>query len=58
MNIFITGNELKTQNLKVTSFCQEFKNSKWVNVKVDQNNNIKIEDAILNKAKKIRLQSS
>ena len=58
LNIFITGQELKTQNLKVTSFCQEFKNSKWVNIKVDQNNNIKIEDAILNKAKKIRLQSS
>ena len=30
MNIFITGQELKTQNLKVTSFCQEFKNEKWI----------------------------
>ena len=56
LNIFITGNELKTQNLKVTSFCQNFKNQKWVNVEVDQNNNIKIENAILNKAKKLRLQ--
>ena len=56
LNIFITGNELKTQNLKVTSFCQNFKNQKWVNVDVDQTNNIKIENAILNKAKKLRLQ--
>ena len=56
LNIFITGNELKTQNLKVTSFCQNFKNQKWVNTEVDQNNNIKIENAILNKAKKLRLQ--
>ncbi len=58
LNIFISGAELKTQNLKVTSFCQEFKGQKWVSKEVDQGNNIKIENAILNKAKKIRLQSS
>ena len=58
LNIFITGTELKTQNLKVTSFCQIFKNQKWVNKQIDKNNNIKIEDAILNKAKKIRLELS
>ena len=58
LNIFITGKELKTQNLKVTSFCQNFKNQKWVNIEVDKDNNIKLENAILNKAKKIRLQSS
>ena len=58
LNIFITGNELKTQNLKVTSFCQNFKDQKWINKDVDLNNNIKIENAILNKAKKLRLQSS
>ena len=58
LNIFITGTELKTQNLKVTSFCQEFKNQIWVNKNTDKENNIKIENAILNKAKKLRLQSS
>ena len=58
LNIFITGIELKTQNLKVTSFCQNFKNQKWINQDIDQSNNIKIENAILNKAKKIRLASS
>ncbi len=58
LNIFITGTEFKSQNLKVTSFCQDFKNQKWVNKSVDQESNIKIENAILNKAKKIRLQSS
>ena len=58
LNIFISGNELKTQNLKVTSFCQNFKNQKWVNKAVDPENNIKIENAILNKAKKLKLQSS
>ena len=58
LNIFISGKKLQTENLKVTSFCQEFKNQIWVNKTIDKNNNIKIENAILNKAKKLRLQSS
>ncbi len=58
LNIFITGQNLKTENLKVTSFCQSFKDQIWVNKSVDKNNNIKIENAILNKAKKLKLQSS
>ena len=58
LNIFITGINLNTNNLKVNSFCQEFKNPTWVNKKIEQENNIKIENAILNKAKKLKLQSS
>ncbi len=58
LNIFITGKKLNTENLKVTSFCQELKNQIWVNKKIDVENNLKIENAILNKAKKLRLQSS
>ena len=58
LNIFISGKKLQTENLKVNSFCQEFKNQIWVNKTIDKNNNIKIENAILNKAKKLRLQSS
>ena len=58
LNIFITGKKLKTENLKVTTFCQEFKDQIWTNKKIDSQNNIKIENAILNKAKKLRLQSS
>ncbi len=58
LNIFISGKNLKTENLRVTSFCQEFKDQIWVNKKIDQENNIKIENAILNKAKKLKLQSS
>ncbi len=58
LNIFITGRNLKTENLKVSSFCQEFKSPIWVNKKIDIENNIKIENAILNKAKKLKLQSS
>tara|TARA_B100000989_G_C19512956_1_gene460094 strand:- start:1480 stop:2004 length:525 start_codon:yes stop_codon:yes gene_type:complete len=58
LNIFITGKSLNTENLKVTSFCQKFNNQIWVNKNIDQENNIKIENAILNKAKKLKLKSS
>ena len=58
LNIFISGKSLNTENLKVTSFCQEFNNQIWVNKKIEKENNKKIENAILNKDKKLRLQSS
>ena len=58
LNIFITGINLKTENLRVVSFCQEFRNPTWVNKETEKENNIKIENAILNKAKKLKLQSS
>ena len=58
LNIFISGKRLNAENLKVKSFCQEYKNQIWVNKNINKENNIKIENAILNKAKKIRLQSS
>ena len=58
LNIFISGKSLKTENLKVTSFCQKLKNQIWVSKDIDKESNIKIENAILNKAKKLRLQSS
>ena len=58
LNIFITGINLKTENLRVVSFCQEFKNPTWVNKEIEKENNIKLENAILNKAKKLKLQSS
>ena len=58
LNIFISGMRLNTENLRVSSFCQEFKDPSWINKKVDQEDNIKIENAILNKAKKLKLQSS
>ena len=57
LNVFISGKRLNAENLRVTSFCQEFKDQIWVNKIVDKDN-IKIENAILNKAKKLRLQSS
>ena len=57
LNIFINGQELKTENLKVSSFCQVLKNNQWVNKPSIAENNIKLENAILNKAKKLKLSS-
>ncbi len=55
LNIFINGLELKTDNLKVLSFCQTLKNNQWVNGPSNNDDNVKLENAILNKAKKIKL---
>ena len=58
LNIFINGSELKTKNLKVASFCQLFRNQKWVNAQPDYESDMRLENAILNKAKKLKLQNS
>ena len=55
INIFIKGLELKSSNLKVNSFCQQYLNSMWMDIKTSNDNDRKIENAILNKAKKIKL---
>ena len=58
VNVFIKGADLKTQNLRVSSFCEVFKNNKWVGVKTNNQDNISLENAILNKAKKLKLKNS
>ena len=58
LNIFIKGAEMKTSNLKVNSFCQLLSNGQWIDIKNDKKNDAKLENAILNKAKKIRLSQS
>ena len=57
LNIFINGKDLKTDNLKVLSFCQTLNNNQWVNMPSNTSENIKLENAILNKAKKLKLTS-
>ena len=58
LNVFINGQQLKTENLKVLSFCQTLTNNQWVNTSTNNEDNIKLENAILNKAKKLKLSSS
>ena len=57
LNIFINGKDLKTDNLKVLSFCQTFKNNQWVNMPSKAEENTKLENVILNGAKKLKLTS-
>ena len=57
LNIFINGADMKTDNLKVSSFCQSLKNNQWVNSPSNNEDNIRLENAILNKAKKLKLTS-
>ena len=57
LNIFINGADMKTDNLKVLSFCQSLKNNQWVNSPSNSEDNTKLENAILNKAKKLKLTS-
>ena len=58
INIFIKGSEMKTSNLKVNSFCQIMVDGNWLDQQINQKNNADLENAILNKAKKIRLSQS
>ena len=55
INIFIKGLEFKSSNLKVNSFCQQYINNSWIDINTSDENDRKIENAILNKAKKIKL---
>jgi hypothetical protein len=56
VNIFIKGVDLKSQNLKVNSFCQKLNpDNIWIDQPIVADNNIQLENAIFNKAKKYRL---
>ena len=48
---------MRTNNLKVSSFCQILKNNQWVNVPSKIEENTKLENVILNEAKKLKLTS-
>ena len=59
INIFIRGIELKTSNLRVNSFCQTLSDTNnWISDETDIEVNAQIENAILNKAKKLKLSKN
>ena len=58
INIFIKGLELKTSNLKVNTFCQSFENNRWVDLPTSASQSAQLENAILNKAKRIKLANN
>ena len=59
INVFIKGAELQTNNLTVNTFCQYLNNDwVWLDSGSNAENNLKLENAILNKAKKIRISQN
>ena len=59
INIFIKGVELKTSNLKVNFFCETLSDTNnWISNESDIKINAQIENAILNKAKKLKLSTN
>ncbi len=57
LNVFVKGVDLKTDNLKVSSFCQSLDNNQWVNKPSIKEDDLRLENAILNRAKKLKLTS-
>ena len=56
LNIFIKGLQLKSDNIKVNSFCQKYNGDGiWINQQTVPAQDREIENAILNKAKKLKL---
>jgi hypothetical protein len=58
INIFIKGLALKTSNLKVNTFCQSFENNRWIDLPTSASQSAQLENAILNKAKRIKLANN
>ena len=57
VNIFIKGAELTANNLKASIFCEELSSGTWVSKAVDGETNLAFEDAILEKAIRLRISN-
>jgi len=57
VNIFIKGVSFLSENLKATIYCQQKESGNWIDKKIDTDKSLALENAILEKAKKIRLSN-
>lgn len=55
LNVFILGKELKAESLSVKIFRQVKSGSSWKDASVAKDTNIKLEDAILTRAREMRI---
>ncbi|MCC7300437.1 MAG: DUF3576 domain-containing protein, partial [Verrucomicrobia bacterium] len=55
LNVFIMGRELKSDGVKVKAFRQVKSGSGWVDAKVAEDTTRKLEDAILTRARQLRV---
>ena len=49
------GQTINERCLKVSTFCQSFENNRWIDLPTDASQSAQLENAILNKAKRIKL---
>ncbi len=57
LNIFVIGSQLRSDGIKATMFKQRRSKAGWRDVAVDDSNNTAIEDAILKRARELRVAS-
>ncbi len=57
VNIFIKGVNFLSENLKATIYCQQKESGNWIDKKIDKDKSRALENAILEKAKKLRLSN-
>jgi hypothetical protein len=55
LNVFVLGRELKADGIKVRAFRQVKKGSNWVDASVAAGTETKLEDAILTRARQLRI---
>ena len=55
LNVFVIGSQLRSDAIRVSAFQQKKKRGKWVDITVDSSIATKIEDAILTRARQIRI---
>lgn len=55
LNIFVIGSQLRSDGIKATMFKQRRSKAGWRDVAVDDSNNTAIEDAILKRARELRV---
>jgi hypothetical protein len=55
LNVFVIGSQLRSDAIQVSAFQQEKRRGKWVDITVDPSIATKIEDAILTRARQIRV---
>ncbi len=55
LNVFVIGSQLRSDAIKVSAFQQKKKRGKWVDIAVDETIATRIEDAILTRARQVRV---
>lgn len=55
LNVFVTGSQLRSDAIRVSTFQQKKSRGNWVDAAVDPSIGTKIEDAILTRARQVRV---